>query len=135
MSNLYFYKNGIKFHVMSDEEIDEIKKKHKFKWVDIVGNLCGLTFPEILKITDETKNNYILDMSYLEKDLEFYVIIFTIENRNYFSVMCNKEVLKKKRLPFDKYFIELSCSHNFVYDKTVDDISSSRFFCPTCLEE
>lgn len=135
MSNLYFYKDGSKYYVMSDEDVDLIKNKHKFKWVDILGNLCNHIFPEILLITDETKNNHIIDVSFYEKDLIFYVMVFMIEHRKYFSVTCNKEVIKKKKMSFNKFYVELSCGHNFIYDENLDDISTARLFCPTCLEQ
>lgn len=135
MSNLYFYKDGAKYHVMSDEDVDLLKEKHKFKWVDILGSLCKNNFPEILSITNETENNHLIDVSFYEKDLIFYIIVFTIEHRKYFSVTCNKEVIYKKKMPFNKFYVKLKCGHNFVYDEKLDDISTARLFCPSCLEK
>lgn len=135
MSNLYFYKDGCKYYVMSDNDVDIIKNKYKFKWVDILGSLCGFMFHEISLVTDETKNNSIIDVGNFEQELKFYVIFFSIENKKYFSVSCNKEIMKKKKMPFNKWAVELSCGHKFIMDNNLNDINAKRLFCPNCLEE
>ena len=135
MSNLYFYKDGCKYYVMADEDVDVIKNKYKLKWVDVLGRLCNSFFQEITLITEETRNNYIINMDQLETELKFYVIFFSIEQKKHFAISCNKEIIKKNKLPFNKWRVELSCGHNYVMDNKLDDFKSKRLFCPNCLEE